>query len=108
VSFYFSKKNILIFFGVVTFEIMNVLKERCFDFKTPERIFLLFRGLNFRVLQILPPLTRISSSRLVRKGIQKDWCVIHLLVYNWFKNPESHFLVNSGRLADIGIQLLIM
>jgi hypothetical protein len=27
----------------------------------------------FRALQILPPLTEISSSRFVRKGIQKVW-----------------------------------
>jgi hypothetical protein len=41
------------------------------------------------------PLTEISSSRFVRKGIKKDWFVIQLLVYNWFKNLES-FLVHSG------------
>jgi hypothetical protein len=50
------------------------------------------------MLQILPPLTELSSSRFVRKGVQKDWFVIWLLVYNWLKNPESRFLyiVNSG------------
>ena len=41
------------------------------------------------------PLTEILSSRFVRKGTQKDWFVIQLLVYNWFKNLES-FLVHSG------------
>jgi hypothetical protein len=34
------------------------------------------------------PLKEISSSRFLRKGIQKDWFVIQLLVYNRFKNPE--------------------
>jgi hypothetical protein len=38
-----------------------------------------------------PPLTEISSSRFVREGIQKDWFVIQLLVYNLVKNPKSHF-----------------
>jgi DMSO/TMAO reductase YedYZ heme-binding membrane subunit len=38
------------------------------------------------------PLTEISSSRFVRKGMQKDWFVIQLLVYNCFNNSESHFL----------------
>jgi hypothetical protein len=32
------------------------------------------------------PLQIISSSRLVRKGIYKDWFVIEILVSNWFKN----------------------
>jgi hypothetical protein len=46
----------------------------------------------FWALQMLPPLIEISSSRFVRKGIQKDWFVIQLLVYICFKSPESHFL----------------
>jgi hypothetical protein len=43
-------------------------------------ILLLLPYTNFRALQILPPLTEISSSRFVRKGIKKDWFVIQLLV----------------------------
>jgi hypothetical protein len=50
---------------------------------------------DFEVLQILPPLTEISSSSIVRKRIQKDWFVIELLIYNWFKNPESLILLVS-------------
>jgi hypothetical protein len=43
------------------------------------------------------PLTEISSSRFVRKGIQKNWFVIQLVVYSWFKYLESHFfIVNRG------------
>jgi hypothetical protein len=42
------------------------------------------------------PLTEISSSRFVRKGIHKDWFVVRLLVYNWFKNPESRFFSIVG------------
>jgi hypothetical protein len=34
------------------------------------------------------PLTEISSPRFVRKGMQKDWFVIQLSVYNWFKNQS--------------------
>jgi hypothetical protein len=54
----------------------------------------------FYLIQILgftnpTPLTEISSSRLIRKGIQNDWFTIQLLVYNWFKDLEFHFLVNS-------------
>jgi hypothetical protein len=47
------------------------------------------------------PLTEISSSRFVRKGIQKNWFVIQLVVYSWFKNLESHFfIVNRGWLGE--------
>jgi hypothetical protein len=46
------------------------------------------------------PLTEISSPRFVRKGILKDWFVIQLLVYNWFKNAVSFFIVNSGSLGE--------
>ena len=46
------------------------------------------------------PLTEISSSRLVRERMQKDWFVIQLLVYNWFKNPVLFFTVNSGWLGE--------
>jgi hypothetical protein len=43
------------------------------------------------------PLTEISSSRFVRKGIQKNWFVIQLVVSSWFKYLESHFfIVNRG------------
>jgi hypothetical protein len=38
------------------------------------------------------PLNRNLSSRFVRTRDTDDWFVILLLVYNWFKNPESHFL----------------
>ena len=56
---------------------------------------------NFRALQILPPLKIISPSRFVRKGIQKNWFVIQLLVYSWFKNSESRFfIVNRGWLGE--------
>jgi hypothetical protein len=53
--------------------------------------FIIFPLYKIWALQILPPLIEISFLRFVRKGIQKDWFVIRLLVYNWFKNPESHF-----------------
>jgi hypothetical protein len=60
----------------------------------------LFSWYKFWALQILPPLTEISSSRLVRKRIQKDWFVIQLLVYNRFKKSRvSFFIVNSGWLG---------
>jgi hypothetical protein len=54
--------------------------------------------IEFWVLQILPPLTEISSSRFVRKGIHKDWFVIQLLIYNWFRNLEFLFfyIVDRG------------
>jgi hypothetical protein len=39
------------------------------------------------MLQILPPLKRISSPRFVRKGIHKDWFVI--LAFSWPENEES-------------------
>jgi hypothetical protein len=55
------------------------------------QLFICFFSTNFWALQILPPLTEISPSRFVRKGIQKDWFVIRLLVYNWFKNLVSLF-----------------
>jgi hypothetical protein len=56
----------------------------------------LFSLFTISVSQILPRLTEISSSRFVREGIEKDRFVIWLLVYNWFRNPVSIFLVNSG------------
>jgi hypothetical protein len=46
------------------------------------------------------PLTEILSSRFVRKGTQKDWFVIQLLVYNWFKNPESHIYIYLSIVGD--------
>jgi hypothetical protein len=47
------------------------------------------------------PLKIISSSRFVRKGIQKNWFVIQLVVYSWLKNLESHFfIVNRGWLGE--------
>jgi hypothetical protein len=53
-----------------------------------------------KILRFTNPtlLTEISSSRFVRKGIHNDWFVIQLLVYSWFKNPQSYLfiLVNSG------------
>ena len=53
------------------------------------------------VLQILPPLKIISSSRFVRKGIHKDWFVFQLLLYNWFRKLEFHFfIVNRGLLGE--------
>jgi hypothetical protein len=70
---------------------------------------IIFPLYKFWALQIILPLTEISSSSFVRKGIQKDWFVIQLLVYNWFKNPESYFfIVNSGDWESMGIPLLIM
>ena len=36
---------------------------------------------NFRALQILPPLTEISSPRFIRKGIQQVW--FRILVSHW-------------------------
>jgi hypothetical protein len=38
-------------------------------------------------LQILPPLTEISSSRFVRKGIPKVW--FGILAFSWSENEES-------------------
>jgi hypothetical protein len=54
--------------------------------------FLLHR---FWALQIPPPLTKISSSRFVRKGMRKDWFVIQLSVSNWFQN-QDFFLKDMG------------
>jgi hypothetical protein len=33
---------------------MNIVKERCFDLNSPHKIFLIFIGLNFRVLHRAP------------------------------------------------------
>jgi hypothetical protein len=60
----------------------------------------LFILLFFSLIQILgftnpTPLTEISSPRLVRKGIQKDWFVIQLLIYNWFKKIQSLIIFYS-------------
>jgi hypothetical protein len=48
----------------------------------------------FLALQILPPLTEISSPRFVRKRIQKDWfvgrCIVLII---WSKYAKSFFEV---------------
>jgi hypothetical protein len=63
---------------------------------------------NFRALQILPPLTEISSPRFVRKWIQTEWFVIQFfLIYNWFQKFRVSFFLWSivGDLESMGTHM---
>jgi hypothetical protein len=63
-------------------------------------LLLLFSWYKFWASQILP-LNRNLVLEICKKRDTKDWFVIRLLVYNWFKNSESHFfIVNSWWLGE--------
>jgi hypothetical protein len=46
-------------------------------------------------------LNRNLVLEICKKGIQKDWFVIQLLVYNWLKKSRvPFFIANSGGLVE--------